>query len=92
MLVVRSMTITTHNSLCSTRAYHLRIDLAHDATVGKHCMENKQKPLCTLGMAIFSMDPGTHGYPTRLGKGMEHISAHGSVDMDTHEQPGWARL
>mgnify|MGYP006266179257 CR=1 FL=1 len=44
------------------------------------------------GMAILSMDLDTHGYPTRLGKGMEHISAHGSVDMDTHEQPGWAWL
>ena len=37
-LVVRSMTITAHNSLCSTRAYHLRIDLTHDAIVGNHCM------------------------------------------------------
>ena len=36
------MTITTHNSLCSTRAYHLRIDLAHDATVGNSCIENKK--------------------------------------------------
>ena len=45
-----------------------------------------------LGMAILSMDLDTHGYPTRLGKGMERISAHGSVDMDTHEQLGWARL
>ena len=27
-LVVSSMTIIAHNSLCSTRAYHLRIDLA----------------------------------------------------------------
>ena len=43
-----------------------------------------------VGMAILSMDLDTHGYPTRLGKGMEHISAHGSVDMDTHEQTGWA--
>ena len=43
-------------------------------------------------MAILSMDLDTHGYPIRLGKGMEHISAHGSVDMDTHEQPGWAWL
>ena len=42
MLVVSSVTITAHNSLCSTRAYHLRIDLAHDATVGKRCMENKK--------------------------------------------------
>ena len=45
-----------------------------------------------VGMAILSMDQDTHGYPTRLGKGLERISAHGSVDMDTHEQPGWARL
>ena len=36
------MTITAHNSLCSTRAYHLRIDLAHDATVENRCMENKK--------------------------------------------------
>ena len=35
------MTITAHNSLCSTSAYHLRIDLAHDATVGNRCIENK---------------------------------------------------
>ena len=41
MLVVSSMTIIADNSLCSTRAYHLRIDLAHDATVGERCMENK---------------------------------------------------
>ena len=45
-----------------------------------------------LGMAILSMDLDTHGYPTRLGKGMEHIFAHGSMDMDTHKQPGWAWL
>ena len=36
------MTITAHNSLCSTHAYHLRIELAHDATVGNLCMENKK--------------------------------------------------
>ena len=45
-----------------------------------------------LGMAILSMDLDIRGYPTRLGKGMEHISAHGSMDMDTHGQLGWARL
>ena len=45
-----------------------------------------------IGMAILSMDLDTQGYPTRLGKGMERISAHGSVDVDTHEQPGWAWL
>ena len=32
-MLVSSMTSIAHNSLCSTRAYHLRIDLAHDATV-----------------------------------------------------------
>ena len=37
------MTIIAHNSLCSTRAYHLRIDLAHDATFGNRCMENQKK-------------------------------------------------
>ena len=42
MLVASSMTITAHNSLCSNRAYHLRIDLAHDATVGKRSLENKK--------------------------------------------------
>ena len=36
------MTITAHNTLCSTRAYHLRIDLAHDAIVENRCMENKK--------------------------------------------------
>ena len=35
-MLVSSMTSIAHNSLCSTRAYHLRIDLAHDATVGEH--------------------------------------------------------
>ena len=34
-MLVSSMTSIAHNSLCSTRAYHLRIDLAHDATVGE---------------------------------------------------------
>ena len=34
-MLVSSMTIIAHNSLCSTRAYHLRIDLAHDATIGE---------------------------------------------------------
>ena len=41
-MLVSSMTIIAHDYLCSTRAYHLRIDLAHDATVGKRCMENKK--------------------------------------------------
>jgi len=46
MMVVISMTNNSHKSLCFTRAYHLRIDLPHDATVGNCCMENK-KNLCT---------------------------------------------
>ena len=33
-LVVSSMTITAHNSLCSTRAYHLCINLAHMPLLG----------------------------------------------------------
>ena len=43
-------------------------------------------------MAILSMDLDIRGYPTRLGKGMERISAHGSMDLDTRERSGWARL
>ena len=43
-------------------------------------------------MAILTMDPDTRGYPTRMSKGMEHISAHGSMDLDTRERSGWARL
>ena len=51
-LVVSSMTITAHNSLCSTRAYHLRIDLAHDATVEKCCMENKKNSTHTQDLSV----------------------------------------
>ena len=40
-MLVSSMTIIAHNSLCSTRAYHLRIDLAHDATVGERSIFKK---------------------------------------------------
>ena len=36
------MTITAHNTLCSTRAYHLRIDLALDATVGNVAWKTKK--------------------------------------------------
>ena len=43
-------------------------------------------------MAILSMDLDIRGYPTRLGKGMERISAHGSMDLDTREWSGWAWL
>ena len=68
MLVLSSMTITAHNSLCSTRAYHLRIDLAHDASIGKCCMENK-KILCTrddLSMEMHSNEgESVSTYPRR---------------------------
>ena len=40
-MLVSSMTIIAHNSLCSTHAYHLRIDLAHDATVGEQKKNKK---------------------------------------------------
>ena len=45
-MLVSSMTSIAHNSLCSTRAYHLRIDLAHDATVGE-CSNFKKIPTHT---------------------------------------------
>ena len=63
------MTITANNSLYSTRAYHLRIDLAHDATVGKRCMENKNKILRThndLSMEMHSNEgESVPTYPRR---------------------------
>ena len=37
--------IIAHNYLCSTRAYNLRIDLAHDATVGERS-NNSKFPMC----------------------------------------------
>ena len=40
-MLVSSMTIIAHNSLRSTRAYHLRIDLAHDATIGERSISKK---------------------------------------------------
>ena len=40
------MTITAHNSLCSTRAYHLRIDLARMPLLGNITWKIK-KILCT---------------------------------------------
>ena len=40
------MTITAHNSLCSTRAYHLRIDLALMPLLGIVAWKTK-KFLCT---------------------------------------------
>ena len=62
------MTITAHNSLCSTRAYHLRIDLAHDATIGNLGMENK-KIICTrndLSMEMHSNEgESVSTYPHR---------------------------
>ena len=62
------MTITAHNYLCSNHAYHLRIDLAHDATVGNRCMENK-KILCTgndLSMEMHSNEgESVSTYPRR---------------------------
>ena len=62
------MTINSHNSLCFTRAYHLRIDLPHDATVGNCCMENK-KILCTrkdLSMEMHSNEgESVSTYPHR---------------------------
>ena len=45
------MTITAHNSLCSTRAYHLRIDLAHDATVGNVACNSKKIPTHTQDLS-----------------------------------------
>ena len=57
------MTFTAHNSLCSTRAYHLRIDLAHDATVGNRCMENKKflRTRNDLSMEMHSKGGGGEG-------------------------------
>ena len=40
-MLVSSMNIIALNSLYSTRAYHLRIDLAHDATVGERSISKK---------------------------------------------------
>ena len=62
------MTITAHNSLCSTRAYHLRIDLAHDATVGERCMEKQKISTHTqdLSMEMHSYERGSVStYPRR---------------------------
>src|SRR6266536_67502 len=50
-LVVSSMTITAHNSMCSTRAYHLCIDLAHDATVGNVACNVKTIPMITQDLS-----------------------------------------
>src|SRR6187401_3805490 len=53
-MLVSSMTIITHNSLCSTCAYHLRIDLAHDATVGEHSI-SKKNPTITQDLSTRSI-------------------------------------
>ena len=41
------MTITAHNSLCSTRAYHLRIDLARMPLLGNVACNLKKIPTLT---------------------------------------------
>ena len=43
-LVVSSMTIIAHNSLCSTRAYHLRINLARMPLLGNVACNFKKIP------------------------------------------------
>src|SRR6266511_610946 len=68
MLVVSSMTITAHNSLCSTRAYHLRIDLAHDATAGNVACNFKKIPTITQDLSrrcIATRGGSVSTYPRR---------------------------
>ena len=53
-LVVSSMTITTHNSLCSTRAYHLCIDLAQMPLLGNVAWNLKKIPMLTQDPSMSS--------------------------------------
>src|SRR3989337_2027521 len=50
-LVVSSMTITAHNSLCSTRAYHLCIDLARIPLLGNVACNFKKNPTLTQDLS-----------------------------------------
>ena len=51
MLVVSSMTIIAHNSLCSTCAYHLRIDLALMPLLGHVACNFKKFPTITQDLS-----------------------------------------
>ena len=48
---VSSMMITTHNSLCSTRAYHLCIDLARMPLLGNVACNFKKIPMLTQDLS-----------------------------------------
>ena len=48
--MVSIMMITAHNSLCSTRAYHLRIDLARMPLLGNAVIS--KKILCTCKIMV----------------------------------------
>ena len=68
-LVVSSMTIITHNSLCSTRAYHLRIDLARMPLLGIVAWKTKKilRTRNDLSMEMHSNEgESVSTYPRRL--------------------------
>ena len=63
------MTITAHNSLCSTRAYHLRIDLARMALLGNVACNFKKFPMPTQDLSrrcIATSGESVSTYPHRL--------------------------
>ena len=45
------MKITAHNSLCSTRAYHLRIDLDRMPLLGNVACNLKKNPMITQDLS-----------------------------------------
>ena len=49
--MVSSITITAHNSLCSTHAYHLRIDLAQMPLLGNVACNFKKNPRITQDLS-----------------------------------------
>ena len=62
--------IYAHNKLCSTRARELRIDLAHDATVGERSRNSK--------FSYAHQDPSME-YTSNKGKG---VHLHTLVDRE----------
>ena len=50
-MLVSSMTIIAHNTLCSTRAYHLRIDLAWMLLLGNVACNFKKFPMITQDLS-----------------------------------------
>ena len=77
------MTIIAHNSLCSTRAYHLRIDLAEMPLLGNVACNFKKNPMLTqdLSTRCIATRGGEHLHTLEDRKAEVFINA---VDVVVH--------